>query len=190
MFGHRGLKLDTCTATRIEKPVHDYLENTVRSMQAARQMGADVVEIDIAPTKDGQIAVFHDWTVDCRTNGKGNIRDKTMAELKQLDPGIRLHGGRREDLSLPWPSDRHDPYAAGSAECASRHVGSSSISRARIRRKPISWPRLSRPVGAMSLPDSDIFYGAQGPVERIKQIYPDAWAWSKESAKACTMDYA
>ncbi|QNP44349.1 hypothetical protein H9L15_03240 [Sphingomonas daechungensis] len=33
------------------------------------------------------MAVFHDWTVDCRTNGKGNIRDKTIAEVKLLDPG-------------------------------------------------------------------------------------------------------
>nr|WP_262984900.1 hypothetical protein [Sphingomonas daechungensis] len=51
LFDHTDLKRDDCTATRIEQPVHDYLENTVRSMQAARQMGADVVEIDIARPK-------------------------------------------------------------------------------------------------------------------------------------------
>ena len=63
-YDHKGVDRDTCTAARMEQPVHDYLENTTRSMQAARQIGADVVEIDIAPTRDGQIAIFHDWTVD------------------------------------------------------------------------------------------------------------------------------
>ena len=63
LFDHKGIdRYSSCTATRIEQPVHDYLENTIRSVQAARQMGADMVEIDVAPTADGQMAVFHDWT--------------------------------------------------------------------------------------------------------------------------------
>src|SRR5690606_27063423 len=63
LFDQRGLERDTCTATRIELPVHDYLENTVRSMQQARALTAQMVEVDIAPTADGRIAVFHDWTL-------------------------------------------------------------------------------------------------------------------------------
>lgn len=86
-FSREGVDNDTCTATRIEPPVHDYLENTTRSMQAAALMGADMVEVDIAPTADGRIAVFHDWTVDCRTEDKGETRSKTLAELQALDPG-------------------------------------------------------------------------------------------------------
>ncbi len=46
-----------------------------------------MVEIDVAPTKDGKMVLFHDWTVDCRTNGKGETRDLTLAELKALDIG-------------------------------------------------------------------------------------------------------
>lgn len=56
-------------------------------MEAAFRAGADVVEFDIRPTKDGQFAVFHDWTLDCRTNGKGEPKNYTMAELKKLDIG-------------------------------------------------------------------------------------------------------
>ncbi|HEU0284067.1 MAG TPA: hypothetical protein VFR52_02870, partial [Sphingomicrobium sp.] len=37
LYDHKGVDNDTCTASRIEQPVHDYLENTTRSMQAARQ---------------------------------------------------------------------------------------------------------------------------------------------------------
>jgi glycerophosphoryl diester phosphodiesterase len=188
LFGHSGLKLDTCTATRIEKPVHDYLENTVRSMQAARQMGADVVEIDIAPTKDGQIAVFHDWTVDCRTNGKGNIRDKTMAELKQLDPGY----GYTADGGKTFPFRGRQTGTIPTLQEALNALPGSRIIFDFKGKDPKEADQLAVALKAGRrdvVARKDIFYGAQGPVERIKQIYPDAWAWSKESAKACTMDY-
>src|SRR5262245_63641429 len=83
LYDHKGIGRDSCTATRIEPPVHDFLENTVRSIEAARLQGADMVEIDVAPTADGRMAVFHDWTLDCRTDGTGDVRGKTLAELKQ-----------------------------------------------------------------------------------------------------------
>lgn len=86
-FDRTGLTSDTCTAERMLPPRHDYLENTVRSMQAAFVMGADVLELDVHPTTDGKFAVFHDWTVDCRTEGSGETRDHSMAELKTLDVG-------------------------------------------------------------------------------------------------------
>ena len=86
-FDLDGVEADTCTARRIHLPEHRYLENTLLSMQAAFTAGADIVELDIHPTTDGQFAVFHDWTLDCRTDGTGNTRDRSMAELKKFDIG-------------------------------------------------------------------------------------------------------
>lgn len=86
-FDRAGLENDTCTAQRIDPPRHDYLENTIASMQAAFAAGADIVELDVHPTIDGQFAVMHDWTVDCRTEGMGETRGHRMAELKALDIG-------------------------------------------------------------------------------------------------------
>jgi glycerophosphoryl diester phosphodiesterase len=86
-FSHIGLDGDTCTASRIDPPEHPFLENTLPSMQAAFAAGADVVELDVHPTRDGQFAVFHDWKVDCRTNGSGVTREHTLATLKSLDVG-------------------------------------------------------------------------------------------------------
>lgn len=86
-YDHTNLKMDDCTATRILPPTNDYLENTLPSMKAALDAGADVIEIDVHPTTDGEFAVFHDWGVDCRTDGHGVTREHTMAELKQLDIG-------------------------------------------------------------------------------------------------------
>lgn len=86
-FNIEGITNETNTAQRINKPEYPYLENTIPSMEAAFQDGADKVELDIQLTKDGQFAVFHDWTLEYRTNGKGVIKDYTMAELKQFDVG-------------------------------------------------------------------------------------------------------
>ncbi len=95
-IAHRGLaqnfdiskvEWDTNTASIIYEPEHPYLENTLESMQAAFAYGADVVEFDIQLTKDGKIACFHDYTLEYRTDGTGEISDYTMDELKLLDVG-------------------------------------------------------------------------------------------------------
>jgi glycerophosphoryl diester phosphodiesterase len=86
-FSRADLDNDTCTAERIDPPTHGFLENTLPSMQAAFEAGADIVELDVHPTTDGQFAVLHDWTVDCRTEGKGETRSPDMAYLKTLDVG-------------------------------------------------------------------------------------------------------
>ncbi|WNS76252.1 glycerophosphodiester phosphodiesterase family protein [Bacillus sp. DTU_2020_1000418_1_SI_GHA_SEK_038] len=86
-FPMEGITGETCTAERIFEPEHSFLENTIPSMEAAFKAGADIVEFDVQLTKDGKFAVFHDWTLDCRTNGEGVTREHTMEELKQLDIG-------------------------------------------------------------------------------------------------------
>jgi glycerophosphoryl diester phosphodiesterase len=86
-FPSEGLTDETCTARRIYPPEYPYLENTLPSMAAAFTASADIVELDIHLTRDGQFAVFHDWTLDCRTDGQGVTRDHTMVELKALDVG-------------------------------------------------------------------------------------------------------
>jgi len=82
-----GLTNQTCTASHIFPPKHPYLENTIASIKAAFQLGADIVEFDIQRTRDGQFVVFHEGTLDCRTNGKGAVSNYTLAELKKLDIG-------------------------------------------------------------------------------------------------------
>ncbi len=86
-FDLEGVENDTCTAERIHPPEHPYLENTLPSMQAAFDAGADIVELDIHQTSDNRLVVFHDWTLDCRTEGTGEVRDATLEELQKLDVG-------------------------------------------------------------------------------------------------------
>ena len=86
-FDRTDLANDTCTAERIDVPTHEFLENTLPSMAAAFDAGADIVELDVHPTTDSQLAVLHDWTLDCRTEGTGATRSHDMAYLKSLDIG-------------------------------------------------------------------------------------------------------
>jgi glycerophosphoryl diester phosphodiesterase len=86
-YSHEGVRDDTCTATRILPVHHDYIEDTLPAMAAAFQEGADVVDFDVHPTTDANWVVFHDWNLDCRTDGHGVTRDRTLAYLKSLDVG-------------------------------------------------------------------------------------------------------
>jgi glycerophosphoryl diester phosphodiesterase len=60
-------------------------ENTVYAMKKAVQRGADLLEMDLRISSDGEIMVIHDTTVNRNTNGTGFVHEKTVAELTQLD---------------------------------------------------------------------------------------------------------
>lgn len=62
-----------------------YPENTLQSVQAAIGSGADYVEVDLRTTKDGQLILCHDETVDRTTNGKGRVKDLTWSEISRLE---------------------------------------------------------------------------------------------------------
>lgn len=86
-FPLEGIEWDTCTAELIYPPTHDLIENTLPSMQAAFEHGATVVELDVRKTADGHLVVFHDFGLDCRTDGTGLVSDYTLVELRKLDIG-------------------------------------------------------------------------------------------------------
>jgi glycerophosphoryl diester phosphodiesterase len=82
-----GLNNDPCTAQMIYPPEHEFLENTLPSIAEAFRLGAHIVEIDVHMTSDGEVAIFHDWNLDCRTEGAGPIWEQPLAYLKTLDIG-------------------------------------------------------------------------------------------------------
>ena len=52
--------------------------------------GADLLELDIHLSRDGELIVMHDGDVARTTDGKGHIKDLTIAEIKKLDAGIKF----------------------------------------------------------------------------------------------------
>ena len=62
-------------------------ENTFPSFEAAIEMGADMVELDVQLTTDKEVVVFHDEKISRCTDGRGKVADYTLAALKKLDAG-------------------------------------------------------------------------------------------------------
>ncbi|MCJ8007415.1 glycerophosphodiester phosphodiesterase family protein [Lederbergia wuyishanensis] len=64
-----------------------YPENTLLAFQKAVETGVDMIEFDLRISKDNEVVIIHDQTVDRTTNGSGKVRDFTLKELKELDAG-------------------------------------------------------------------------------------------------------
>lgn len=87
VIGHRG--------NRAHAP-----ENTLQSLLEAVALGADALEFDLRLSRDGQLVMFHDATLERTTDGQGLLAQQTLAELQALDAGAKFtpDGGR----SYPW----------------------------------------------------------------------------------------
>ena len=89
--GHRGIKAH-------------YPENTILSFEKAIELGVDMLEMDLNVTRDGEIVVIHDLTVDRTTDGTGAVRSLTLKEIKALDAGVRLFLSSRGSVFPPLMS--------------------------------------------------------------------------------------
>jgi glycerophosphoryl diester phosphodiesterase len=62
-------------------------ENTLAAFELALAHGADGVELDAKLSRDGEVMVIHDQTVNRTTNGQGKVIEMTAEELQTLDAG-------------------------------------------------------------------------------------------------------
>lgn len=62
-------------------------ENTIAAFERALDMGADGIELDCQLSKDGQLVVFHDSTLDRTAGADGFVKDRTAEQLQKLDAG-------------------------------------------------------------------------------------------------------
>lgn len=62
-------------------------ENTLKGFRYAIALGVDYVECDVHLSRDRQLVVIHDATVERTTNGHGAVRDLAFARLRSLDAG-------------------------------------------------------------------------------------------------------
>jgi len=81
--------------TRFDKPLimghrgyqAQYPENTMVSFLAAVEAGAQFVELDVTLSRDQEVVVMHDDTIDRTTDGSGRVADYDLHALRQLDAG-------------------------------------------------------------------------------------------------------
>jgi glycerophosphoryl diester phosphodiesterase len=62
-------------------------ENTLAAVRRAIEIGADMVELDVTMTADGNVICLHDETLDRTTDGRGPATERTLAEIRRLDAG-------------------------------------------------------------------------------------------------------
>lgn len=62
-------------------------QNTLPAFKKAVEIGTDGFETDVHLTKDGQVVLCHNYTIDETSDGKGNITDMMLDELKRYDFG-------------------------------------------------------------------------------------------------------
>jgi glycerophosphoryl diester phosphodiesterase len=62
-------------------------DNSLYAVERAMQAGMDGVDVDGQLTRDGELVIYHDLSVDRLTSGTGKVRDKTTAEMLALDLG-------------------------------------------------------------------------------------------------------
>lgn len=67
-------------------------ENTLESFALAIEMNADGIELDVQLTKDGQVVVIHDETINRTSDHQGRVMDYTLEELKTFDFNNHMEG--------------------------------------------------------------------------------------------------
>jgi glycerophosphoryl diester phosphodiesterase len=73
-------------------------ENTLVAFRRAEELGAQMVELDVQLSRDGEVIVLHDWTLDRTSDGRGRVGKRTIEELRRLDAGTwfdRAYAGER-----------------------------------------------------------------------------------------------
>jgi glycerophosphoryl diester phosphodiesterase len=186
-FPLAGVGNDTCTATRIHPPEHAYVENTLTSMRAAFDAGADMLEFDAQVTADDRLVVFHDSTLDCRTDGTGRVRDRTLAELRRLDLGY----GYTADGGATYPLRGKGVGLMPTVEEAVAAFPGRELLIDLKNDDPDEGERLAAYLA--TLPAERLatiaVYGGDAPVDAVAKRLPQVRATSKKIMKDCLLRY-
>jgi glycerophosphoryl diester phosphodiesterase len=99
-------------------------ENTMAAFRRAVEMGAGFIETDLHLSRDARFVAIHDATLERTTNGRGAVRDFTLAELRRLDAGswFDAKSGVRRDST----------HGAGRGRAMSGGVGAANFAGERI----------------------------------------------------------
>lgn len=141
-------------------------ENTLATFKAVLAMGIDYIEIDVRTTKDGQMVILHDGTLDRTTNGNGPMKSLTLAELKQLSAGKGYGEGFKNEriptlqettrLIARW-NETHKQPTNLYVDC-----------------KDVAPELLVKELKASKLLKEAVFYGSDDFLLALKKVYPEA----------------
>ena len=194
LIAHRGLAPEMhpehedyrACLSRIHASEHSFIENTIPSMEAAFDLGADYVEFDVRTTADGQFAVFHDDVLDCKTDATGRLIDYSMADLKALDIGYGYYTESNEyplrgkGIGLmPSLEDVLDHFPLKGFVINVKNNDRNEAVRlgdALVARGPQEVQRL-------------LIFGGSDAVDAVRKAHPSIRAFSRATVNRCLRDY-
>lgn len=65
-------------------------ENTIAAYRQAIELGVEMIECDVNISRDGQLVMIHDTTLDRTTTGTGRVNTVTWEEIQRLDAGEKF----------------------------------------------------------------------------------------------------
>ena len=141
-------------------------ENTLEAFKLAMDMGADGFELDVHLSKDGELVVIHDETVDRTTDGTGFVGEMTLAQLKALDAWNHKEG--YQGARIPTLAEVYDLIR-----------DTDHIVNVEIKTDNIFYPQLEEKVLALEKEkgmEGRIVYSSFNhyTVKKIRQLAPDA----------------
>lgn len=113
-------------------------ENTLAAITATKEQGGSTCEIDLVLTKDDEIILLHDQTLDRTSDGKGLAESLTLAEIEALDAGAWFHPS--------FSGERIPTFAQAIRHAQSLGMGLVAEIKER-RRKPLFIEKLKQALG-------------------------------------------
>jgi len=152
-------------------------ENSLLAFKNALALGADFIEFDVHLSRDGEVMVIHDATLDRTTTGSGPVRDRTLAELKT----VRLKDRSSAVTQEPMPT--LDEVTAVAAQAGRRMLLEIKVDPAKAR-----YPGIEEKVMALldrhGMVASTVVMSFEAPTwRRIRELRPDVATCALYSAR-------
>lgn len=161
-------------------------ENTLASFDGAAALGADVIELDVRLTSDGEVVVFHDDSTERIAGTPGAVASRSLRQLRELDAGHAFtpDGGR----SFPWRG--RGLTVPTLAEVLDRYPATLFNIEAKEAAPPLAQAlaRVVRGAGRVDQVCVGSFDDAQG--ERLRALLPEACHFLPELAARCHVSAA
>jgi glycerophosphoryl diester phosphodiesterase len=152
-------------------------ENSLLAFRNALALGADFIEFDVHLSRDGEVMVIHDATLDRTTTGSGPVRDRTVAELKALR--LRDRSGAVTPETVPTLEE----VVKATAEAKGRMLLEIKVDASRAR-----YPGIEEKVLAVldrhAMTASTVVMSFEAPTwRRVRELRPDVATCALYSAR-------
>lgn len=188
LLQHRRTGEEECFAAQIEVPYHPFIEDTLRSISEVSRLGGHMAEVNVLPTGDGDLVLFHDDDLACRTGEDRQVRTATVEQLKELDIGWGYttpdgdHPLRGQGVGRMPTLDEAFARLRGNTRYMF-NLKSDNPAHADLLAEKIAGAR-------RAVRGTDHAFIGQGPaIRRLAELFPDSWVVDLDRASECSTGY-